>query len=124
MNQLFTVTLTDLGTYTLTVAAETPADAESIAKDVLFEEATTLPPGMEIRKREADAKAEPAAEPPLRQYRVTGAYTLDLLFTVPAGSPAEAERHAKRLYDAEPFPWDHSTGEPQLRWYPAREVVS
>lgn len=36
MNQLFTVTLTDLGTYTLTVAAETPADAESIAKDVLF----------------------------------------------------------------------------------------
>ena len=60
--QLYTVTLTDLGTYRVTVAADTPAEAESIAKTVLFEEAA-LPPGMTIVKREVDATAEPGGRP-------------------------------------------------------------
>ncbi len=47
--QLYTVTVTDIGTYRVNVAADTPAEAESISKTVLCEEATTLPLGMSRR---------------------------------------------------------------------------
>ncbi len=122
MNQLFTVTLTDLGTYDVTVAAKNPKEAASIARGVLFEEATQLPPGMRIVKREAEAKAEPATEPPVRQYDVHGSYTVDFFIQVPAANGEEAERHARRIYEAEPFPWEHATGEERIRWHSAREV--
>ena len=42
----------------MTVAAENAKDAAGIAKGVLFEEATQLPPGMRIVKREAEANEE------------------------------------------------------------------
>ena len=53
--QLYTVTVTDLGTYQVTVAAASAKDAQFIAKEVLTEEATKLPGGMTIIKRELDA---------------------------------------------------------------------
>lgn len=120
-NRLFTVILTDLGTYEMTVAASDPTEAANIAKGVLFEEATELTPGMRIVKREAEAKAEPASEP-VRQFDVVGSHAFDFLIRVPATSAEEAERHARRIYSAEPFPWEHTTGEDRVRWHSAREA--
>jgi hypothetical protein len=124
MNQLFTVTLTDLGTYRVTVAAGTPAEAQSIAKGILFEEATTLPPGMTIVKREADAIVEPARDLPIRQFRVSGSYSLDFAMTVPAASRDEAERHARRLYEENCGPFEFETGDDRVGPFTAREVAS
>ncbi|MGE0700789.1 MAG: hypothetical protein AB7O57_16940 [Hyphomicrobiaceae bacterium] len=123
MNRLYTVTLTDLGTYEVTVAADSEKEAASIAKGVLFGEAMQLMPGMRIVKRQAEAKAESASEQPVRQYDVLGSYTVDFTIRVPAANAEEAERHAKRLYEAEPFPWEHATGDDRVRWHSAREVL-
>lgn len=120
--QLYQVTLTDLGTYEVTVAADSPKDAAGIAKGVLYEEATQLPPGMRIVKREVEATADPTTEPPVRHYDVHGSYSIDFTIRVPAANAEEAERHARHLYEAEPFPWEHATGEDRVRWHSAREV--
>lgn len=122
--QLFTVTLTDQGTYQVTVAADTAKDAEGIARGVLLEEATKLPDGMQIAKREVEAIAEVTSEQPIRKFRASVTYSVDFFMTVPAGSTEEAERHARRLYEAEPFPWEHETAEDRIRWHAAREVIS
>ena len=50
-NHLYTVTLTDLGTYQVTVAAASSSEATNIAKTILAEEATKLPAGMTITGR-------------------------------------------------------------------------
>lgn len=122
MNRLFTVTLTDLGTYEVTVAASDPKEAATIATSILYDEATSLPHGMRIVDRKAEAQAEPVTEPPVRQFDVVGSHTYDFLIRVPAANAEEAERHAKRIYGAEPFPWEHTTGEDRIRWHSAREV--
>lgn len=124
MSRLYTVTVTDLGTYEFTVAAENSEQAAGIAKGVLYEEASRLPPSMRILKREADARAEPTAAPPIRQYDVHGRYTVDFSIRVPAGNVEEAEHHARRIFEAEPFPWEHAVGEDRVDWHSAREVVS
>lgn len=122
--QLYTVTLDDLGTYTVTVAADSPEAAESIAKGVLFEEDVTPGNGLRIAKREAEAHAVLAADQPIRKFQVKGTYTLDFFLTVPASTREEAERHARRLYEATPFPWEHDSGEDHVQWHTAREVVT
>jgi hypothetical protein len=111
--QLYTVTLSDLGSYRITVAADTPAEAASIARTVLYEEMTNLPDGTSIIKRETEAKAELAAEQPLRMFTVNGIYQLGFSLTVPATTRAEAERHARRLYDINcgPFEFLHDGGD-------------
>lgn len=124
MNRLFTVKLTDLGTYEVTVAADTAKDACSIAKGALYEEATQLPPGIVILKRETESNAVLAEHQPVRQYDVMASYTVDFSIRVPASDAAEAERHARRLYEAEPFPWEHGVSDDRVRWHSAREVVS
>ncbi|MEZ5850435.1 MAG: hypothetical protein R3D68_07280 [Hyphomicrobiaceae bacterium] len=123
-HRLYTVTLADLGTYEVTVAAADPKEAAAIAKGVLFEEATQLTPGISIVKREAEARAEPAAEQPIRQFDVMGSYTVEFVIRVPAFNAEDAERHARRLYEAEPFPWEHTVGDDRVRWHSAREVQS
>ena len=123
-HDLYTVTLTDLGTYTLTVAASTSREAESIAKSVLFEEWTQMPASMTTVKREAEAKAEPVATPPVRQFRVPGSYEIAFEILVPAGTAAEAEQHAKRLYAENCGPYEFNTGEETVTWFTAREVQS
>lgn len=121
--QLHTVTLTDLATYRLVVAADTPNEAQRIAQTVLFEEMTHLPPGTEIVKRETKAVAEVASDQPIRRYRVQGQFELAFVMVVPAATPDEAERHARRLYDENcgPFEFDHDGG--QLTRLTAREVT-
>ena len=122
--QLYTVTVTDLGSYRITVAADSPSEAEGIARTVLFEEMTSLPPEASIAKREAEAKAEVAEHQPIRLFRVTGTYEVEFYLTVPAASRAEAERHARRLYEQNcgPFEFEHDGG--NLRRLSAEEVLS
>jgi len=96
-NQLFTVTITDLGPYKVNVAAGTLDEAQRIAKTIPFEEATRLPDTMSIVKRESEALAEPARDLPIRQFNVSATYKLDFAMTVPAGTRQEAAEHAKRL---------------------------
>ncbi len=122
--RLHTVTLTDLTTYRVVVAADHPAEAERIAKTVLFEEMTHLPPGTEIVKRETDATAEVAVDQPMRRYRVQGSYELQFTLVVPAATADEAERHAQRLYadNCGPFEFDHDGG--NVTRFVAREILS
>ena len=53
-----------------------------------------------------------------------GAFSMEFAITVPAATQDEAMRHAKRIYDADPFPWNHQAGEDRVLWQSAREVVS
>lgn len=121
---LYTVTLTDLGTYTVTVAADTPGEAESIAKTILFEEAATFPAGLRIIKREADATAEPAVDVPVRQFRVDATYKIDFQMTVPAANREEAQRHARRLYDINCGPFEFERTDERVGPFTAEEVLS
>ena len=122
--RLYSVTVTDLGVYEVKVAADYPEEAERIAKSVLFEEMTILPPESRIVSREAEAKAEPCADLPFRTFKVHGRYELGFSLVVPAGSRAEAERHARRIYDDNcgPFEFDHDGG--GVTRLVAEEVVS
>lgn len=124
MNQLFKVSLTDLGEYELTVAAFKAAEAESIAKAVLLDEATRLPAGMRVTAREVQAQADLAPEQPLRRFDVHGTYTIEFSIRVPATSAEDAKRHAARIYDQEPHPWEHDVAGDFLRWTDAEEVRS
>ena len=123
-NLSFTVTLTDLATYRLTVAASSADEAKRIAKTVLHEEATTLPDGMSIVKRETDATAEPAQDASLRPYRVHATYKLDFAMTVPAACGREAEVHARRLYDENCGPYEFEVGDERVGPFTAGEVRS
>lgn len=122
--QNFTVMLTDLATYRINVAACSAAEAQRIAKTVLVEEATTLPDGMTIIKRETDATAEPAQDASLRPYRVHGTYKLDFAMTLPAACAREAERHARRLYDENCGPYEFEIGDERIGPFTAGEVRS
>lgn len=123
-SSLYTVTLTDLGTYEVTVAADTPKEAEQIAKHILWEEASELPPDLRVVKRETEARAALAGELPIRTFRVCATYKLDFSLTVPATSREEAARHAKRLYEVNcgPFEFDHEGD--RVTAFEAEEVVS
>lgn len=118
---LFAVTLTDLSSYQVTVAAQDADEACKIAKTVLYEEATSLAPGLTIAKREVDASAE-AAPTPTRRYRVHGVYSVDFSITVPADDREGAERHVRRIYAEQPFPWEHDIAEDKVHWRYAEAV--
>lgn len=123
-NQLFTVTLTDLGEYTLTVVAGTISEAERIAKTVLCEEAYSPTDGLVITKRTCEAKAVLAEAQLARSYDVSATYMFDFSMKVPAATRTEAEQHARRLYDENmgPFEFDHDGD--RVGPFHAREVVS
>mgnify|MGYP000935904939 CR=1 FL=1 len=124
MNQLFTVKLTDLGEYEVTVAASSVREAECIAKAVLRDEVTQLPAGMRIAAREVQATAELAPDQPVRRFDVPGIYTIEFSIEVPATSAEDAKRHAARIYEQDPCPWDHDVRADNLRWQHAQEVRS
>jgi hypothetical protein len=121
---LYTVTLTDLGSYTVTVAADSTKDAGKLAETILHTEATALPPGLRIDKRDVEAVAAVADAQPIRQFRMYATYSIDFWITVPASSRDEAERHAKRIYDLNPFVHDHEVRDERVRWEYAEEVQS
>src|SRR4051812_48472814 len=66
----FSVTLTDLGTYTLDVAAFDEKQASAIARQVLHEPAFAVVTGLSIKARETQATAIIAEPQPERAYRV------------------------------------------------------
>jgi hypothetical protein len=119
--QLYQVTLTDLGTYTVTVPGHSPEDACKIAKGIFAEEAGAFPPGVKATAREVSATAEPVP-PPTRLYDVHATYSLDFSIRIPAANRAEAELNAKRLYSSQPFPWEHDHNEDRVRWSHVTEV--
>lgn len=123
---LYKVTLTDLGTYTLTVAADSEREAESIAKTVLSEDALNLPADMKVVTREiaATAEVDGAATASASQFLVRSSYAIDFELTVPGHDRAEAARHARRLYDEYYGPFEFTTGEPRLAPFVATEVQS
>ena len=121
--KLYTVLLTELGAYRLTVAADDSDQAERIAKRALFER-DRLPDGMHIVTREADAVAEPEHNPPIRQFRVAATYKVDFELTVPAATPSEASVHAKRLYDLNCGPFEFDMLDERVSAFTAEEVVS
>lgn len=123
-SKIFTITLTDLGEYTATVAAYDEREAALIAKAMLFEEATQLPLGLTIVKRDCETVAKPADVQPTSVFDVRATYMLDFSIKVPAESRGQAEAHARRLYEANmgPFDFDHDGG--RVSDFRAREVVS
>lgn len=123
---LYKVTLTDLGTYTLTVAADSEREAESIAKTVLSENTMNLPTDMRAVTREIAAKAEIDSDDAasVAQYRVGSVYSIDFELTVPARDRAEARRHARRLYDEYYGPFEFVTGEARVAPFVVLEVQS
>ena len=119
--QLYQVTLTDLGTYTVTVPGNSADDACKIAKAILAEEAGAFPPGVKATAREFSATAEPAP-PPTKLYDVHATYSVDFSVRVPAANRADAELNAKRYFSGEPFPWEHSVSDDRVRWSHVEEV--
>ncbi|MBA4173394.1 MAG: hypothetical protein C0511_12305 [Hyphomicrobium sp.] len=122
--QLYTVTVTDLGSYRVTVAADTPREAENIAKTLLTEEATNLPAGTSIVSREVAATAEPATDLLVRRFQVSATYAIEFAMIVPGTDVRDAERHARRLYDENCGPFEFEMGEEHVGPFTAREVVS
>lgn len=122
--KLHTVTLTDLATYRVIVAADHPSEAERIGKTILYEEITHLPAGAQIVKRDTEAVAEVAVEQPIRHFRVHGRYELEFSLVVPAATADEAERHAQRIYadNCGPFEFEHDGG--NATRFTAREIPS
>lgn len=108
-NQLYTVTLTDLGTYTAAVVANSPEAASAIAKEQLWS-AYRAPSGFKLDKRETDAKAQVAIRQPHLMHSVSVWYQTRCADMIPATTEAEAKEHFKRLL-ALNGPFDSMCGE-------------
>lgn len=121
--KLFTVTLADLGEYTVTVAAATPKEAEGIARSILHDEYSRLPEGLKLTKRETQATASVAENQPVTIFSVTATYSLDFSMEIPAHSRSEAETHAKRLYDACMGPFEFSHDGDRVSLFTAHEII-
>lgn len=121
---LYTVTLTDLGSYTVTVAAHSTKEACSIAKTILCDQVTELPPELQVVQRDIEAVASIAETQPTQTYEVHANYSIDFSITVPAFSSEEAERHAKRIYDLNPIPHEYDMRADLICWEYAEEVQS
>lgn len=119
--QLYHVTVTELGTYTVTVPGDSAEDACTVATGILSEKSADLPTGVKATAREFAATAEPCVQPH-RLFEVRATYSVDFSVTVPALNKAGAELNAQRYYAARPFPYDHAIHEDQVRWSYAQEV--
>ncbi len=107
---LYLVTLTDLATHTLVVAADSPKEAENVARTALFEE-TRFPDGLKTLTRETSASAELAPDQPQRTFRIDGLFKQHFSLDVVAASRQEAEQHARRLYAEHCGPFEFETGD-------------
>lgn len=111
-NQLYTVTLTDLGTYTAAIVANSPEAATAIAKEQLWG-AYRTPSGFKTDKRETDAKAQVAIRQPYLMHSVSLWYQVRCAYQVPATTEAEAKEHVRRLIELN-GPFDSMSGENRL----------
>ena len=123
--QLYTVTVRDLGTYSLTVAAQSETEAESIAKEVMCEDIDLGGQGIHVLARdlEVEATVDPSETTDHREYVVEGRWEVDFEIPVPAANMAEAKRHAKRLYREYGGPFEFSCEQRTYDWQ-TREVQS
>ena len=123
--QLYTVTVRDLGTYSLTVAAQSETEAESIAKDVMHEDIDLCGQGIHVLARdlEVEATVDTSETTDHREYLVEGCWEVDFEIPVPATNMAEAKRHAKRLYRESGGPFEFSCEQRTYGWQ-TREVQS
>lgn len=97
--QQYTVTLTDLGTYTLQVVAGDEKSAQSIAVDTLYESAQPTP-GLNITSRTTDAVAAIDDPQPSRRFKVTASEIHEMEAVIPAEDRATAILHARRIIGA------------------------
>lgn len=93
---IYTVTLTDLGSYTADIAANPPEEAMAIAKEQLWV-AFRKPLGFKITKRETDAAAGPSTSQPPFVHSITTLYKAKCAMMLPATTEAEAKEHFRRL---------------------------
>ena len=61
---------------------------------------------------------------PIRQFQVSGTTTIEFSMVVPASDGAEAERHARRLYEENCGPFEFQMDDERVGPFRAREVVS
>lgn len=108
-NQLYTVTLNDLGTYTAHVVANSPEAATAIAKEELWN-AFVKPAGFKLDKRETDADASVAKHQPHLVHSVATWYRMKCAQMIPATTEAEAKEHFRRLLELD-GPIEYATGE-------------
>lgn len=95
----FTVTLTDLGTYQVHIAAGDETSAKAIAINALYE--AVLPtPGLQITGRTTDAVALLDDPQPSRLFKVTATERHDLEVSIPAADRSMAILQARRIIDA------------------------
>lgn len=120
-HRLFTVTLDELATYQITVAAQSEEEACSIARLTYID---ARPPEDFTRIKRDIVTAATPCDGPVRQYIVAAQYRVDFEITVPATDRDTAIRHAKRLFANEPSPWDYDSTNDGVHWFSAREVVS
>lgn len=99
-NQLYTVTLTDLGTYTAAVVANSPEAASAIAKEQLWS-AYRAPSGFKLDKRETDAKAQVAIRQPHLMHSVSVWYQTRCADMIPATTEAEAKETLQKTAGSE-----------------------
>jgi len=97
--QQYTVTLTDLGTYTLQVVAGDEKSAKAIAVDTLYEAAAPTP-GLSIGNRTTDAVAVLDEPQPSRRFKVTVTEAHDMEAVIPAEDHATAILQARRIIGA------------------------
>jgi len=96
----YTVSLTDLVSYTATIVAHTAEQAEHIATRTLFANAK-LPMGYAIADRATDTHATLRSPQPPTLFETSTWYSLRYVLDVPAQSEDEAREHFKRLvYDS------------------------
>lgn len=100
------------------------AQASLIAKSMLFEEATKLPDGLTVVKRDCDTVAKPADVQPTSLFDVRATYMLDFSMKVPADTRGQAEAHARRLYEANMGPFEFEHDGDRVSEFRAREAVS
>ena len=123
--QLYTVTVRDLGTYSLTIAAQSETEAEAIAKEVMCEDIELGGQGIHVLARDLEVEAllDEDATANSRDFVVEGCWEVDFEIPVPATNMAEAKRHAKRLYREYGGPFEFSCEQRTYDWQ-TREVQS
>lgn len=97
--QQYTVTLSDLGVYTLKVVAGDEQSAKNIAIETLYDSAQPAP-GMNITSRATDAVASVDEQQPSSRFKVTALEVHEMEAVIPAEDRSTAILQARRIIGA------------------------
>lgn len=97
--QQYTVTLSDLGVYTLKVVAGDEQSAKNIAIETLYESAQPTP-GLNITSRATDAVTAVDEQQPSRRFKVTATEIHEMEAIIPAEDRSTAILQARRILGA------------------------